>query len=171
MQHLDPNAVWGFFLKSVSGMLVIVPGFLIFLIIPLVADSSTSSDFNPFYAVFLAVIVLFLLTAFPLLQAWLTYKFYLYELREDGFRKENGIIWKRYVTIPYERIQNVDIYRGVIDRLLGLSVLHIQTAGGTVRGGSGTSPEGQLPGLSVKVAEQVRDELVRRAKHSNSGGL
>jgi uncharacterized protein len=171
MHHLDPNAVWGGFLKSVLGILVIVPGLVFVLIIPLVADLQLSSEFNPFYVIFLVVMVIFLLIVFSFLQAWLTYKFYLYELREDGFRKENGIIWKRYVTIPYERIQNVDIYRGVIDRLLGLSVLHIQTAGGTVRGGSGTSPEGQLPGLSVKVAEQVRDELVRRAKHSNSGGL
>jgi len=98
----------------------------------------------------------------------LKYHFYYYELREDGFRKELGIIWKKYVTIPYDRIQNVDIRRGVTARILGLSDLYIQTAGGTA---SGWLSEGYLPGLSQEVAEQIRDELIKRARQSKNQGL
>ncbi len=102
--------------------------------------------------------------------AKLSYKNYKYELTEDGFRKELGVLRKKYVTIPYERIQNVDIYRSIIARILGLSDLNIQTAGasGYPGGGRGYGAEGRLPGLSKEDAEQVRDELIHRAKNPGS---
>lgn len=96
----------------------------------------------------------------------MSYKYYRYELREDGFRKELGVIWKKYTTIPYDRIQNVDIYRGVIDRILGLSELHIQTAGMSGFGQWGALSEGRLPGLLPETAEKLRDELIKRVRNS-----
>jgi uncharacterized membrane protein YdbT with pleckstrin-like domain len=97
----------------------------------------------------------------------LTYYFYRYELMDAGFRKELGVIYKKYVTIPYDRIQNVDISRGILDRILGLSSLNIQTAGSSDM----TGAEGRLPGLSREVAEQLRDELIQRARQSTNHGL
>ncbi len=116
----------------------------------------------------------------PFLIAWaygvLSYKFYFYELTDDGFRKESGIIWKKYTTIPYDRIQNVDINRGVIARILGLSDLNIQTAGAS--GGSygawgmvAVGAEGSVPGLAKETAEQLRDELIRKAKSARTPGI
>lgn len=67
---------------------------------------------------------------------------------------------EKYVTIPYDRIQNVDIYRGVVDRLLGLN---IHTAGWGISGWRTFDVEGYLPGLSKEVAEELRDELIHRA--------
>lgn len=101
-------------------------------------------------------------TLLPLSFIWakLTYRFYRYELTDAGFRKELGVIWKMYVTIPYDRIQNVDIYRGILARLLGLSDLQIQTAGVSGK----VVSEGRLPGLSREVAEQLRDEIIQRAR-------
>ena len=102
----------------------------------------------------------------------LMYKYYLYEVRDDGFRKEQGVISKKYTTIPYERIQNDDIYRGLMARILGLSDLHIQTAGASVSFSKyGAGSEGRLQGLSPEVAEQLRDELIRRAKGNNQQGV
>lgn len=119
------------------------------------------------------IVPVFLIIGF--IYAKLTYHFYRYELTEDGFRKELGIIWKKYVTIPYDRIQNVDIYRGVVARILGLSDLHVQTAGASAQysrhGALGLAAEGRLPGLSREVAEQLRDELIHRAKSSKNQGL
>jgi len=119
------------------------------------------------------LMVVFLTIAF--VWAKLTYYFFRYELTDLGFRKESGVIWKRYVTIPYARIQNVDIHRGILARLLGLSDLQIQTAGAsalmTKWGASGISAEGRLPGISKADAEVLRDELVRRAGGISSQGL
>ena len=103
------------------------------------------------------IIFMFLMfIIFCWIWAKLTYKFYKYELREDGFRKERGIIWKKYVTIPYDRIQNVDIHRGLVARMLGLSDIRIQTAGAS----KDLLSEGFLPGLSEQVARELRDELL-----------
>ncbi len=94
------------------------------------------------------------------------------ELIDTGFRKESGVISKRYVTIPYDRIQNVNIDRGIMARILGLSDLSIETAGfSAIQMRRGYSAEGRLPGLSTEVAEQLRDELVKRAHQSKNQGL
>jgi len=104
--------------------------------------------------------------------AKLTYYFWKYEITEDAVRIERGVVWKKYISIPYERIQNVDIYRGVLARIFGLSALNIQTAGysgGGGRYGLLLTPEGNLPGLSVDIAEKLRDDLIKRAKGTRQG--
>lgn len=93
------------------------------------------------------------------LFSWLTFINYHYELTDQGFRKESGVIWKRYITIPYSRIQNVDIHRGVFARLLGSSDIQIHTA---CHNTNTAVSEGRLPALSEADAETMRDELVRR---------
>ena len=165
MQQLDPKAVWLFFIKFILGRFIFI---IFFIIYGLLALSNTLSDLNKSTSSFELFkwlwIIIPALFIFFWIWAKLTYYFYWYELREDGFRKELGVIQKKYTTIPYNRIQNVDIYRGVIDRILGLSDLHIQTAGA-----SGLiTTEGRLPGLSREVAEQLRDELIRRAQQSRT---
>lgn len=171
MQQLDPKAVWFFFFSSSISLL-----FLILLgtssVLMWVADISASfgegSDTLTSDSTILLLLLALLILGIGYIWARLTYHFYRYELREDGFRKEHGIIWKKYVTIPYERIQNVDIYRGIIARIFGLSDLQVQTAGGITAGSYGAFSEGRLPGLSREVAEQIRDELVRRARGARS---
>ena len=89
----------------------------------------------------------------------LSYKNYFFEIKEDEFSKESGVISKHYVSIPYDRIQNVDIYRGILERVLGLSSLKIQTAGSSIVGA-----EGILPGISTEYAEQLRKDLISRVR-------
>jgi len=122
---------------------------------------------------FITLLMIFLVGFYTCLYFWakLSYKNYKYKLRPEGFYKEYGVIWKKYVTIPYSRIQNVDIYRGLIARLLGLSDLHVQTAGMSFTGKRGSRAEGRLPGLSIKDANMIRDELIKRSQKSNSQGL
>jgi len=108
---------------------------------------------------------------FCYIWARLTYKYWQYELAEDAFKKESGVIWKKYVSIPYERIQNIDINRGVFARILGLSDIQVQTAGASAvsygRGGlAGVGAEGRLPGIGKDMAEKLREELIKRAKQS-----
>jgi len=171
MHELHPKAVWLFFIQSILRLL---PLALIFTFVAVALRwSATASNDAPRRQleivgnrfILITSIVMLLLVLFLWFWAKLTVLYYRYELREDGFRKEHGIIWKRYVTIPYDRIQNVDIFRGLIARLLGLSDLQIQTAGGITVGSYGAFSEGRLPGLSREVAEQLRDEVIKRARH------
>ena len=135
---------------------------------------SNNNDLSLGFLNWLWIIIPALLIFF-FIWAKLTYHFYRYELVDAGFRKELGVIYKKYVTIPYDRIQNVDIYRGILARMLGLSDLNIQTAGmsATVSryGARGIGAEGRLPALSRETAEQLRDELIQRARQSKNQGL
>ncbi|MFA6273382.1 MAG: PH domain-containing protein [Candidatus Paceibacterota bacterium] len=179
MKQLDPKAVWFFFFSFVLRSFVPI----IFLSIWssaflggfLVKESlNNSSEFSFGFLNWLWVVIpVYLILCF--IWAKLTYRFYRYELIDTGFRKESGVIYKKYVTIPYDRIQNVDIHRGILARLLGLSDLNIQTAGFSATVGrygvGGVSAEGRLPATSREVAEQLRDELIQRARQSKNQGL
>ena len=178
MKQLDPKAVWLFFIS------LILRWFFIVLFLSVWGSALLSNvfkgefenggDFSFSFLNWLWVIVpAFIALCF--VWAKLTYRFYRYELTDSGFRREEGVIYKKYVTIPYERIQNVDIYRGILARLLGLSDLNIQTAGMSATKGRygvmGAAAEGRLPALSQAVAEQVRDELIQRARQPRNPGL
>src|SRR3989338_4725262 len=174
MKNLDPKSVWLFFLSSAARWLIPVVIATLYIKISSIGVYRGNSPFDNMLSYYmfwiLGVFVVFLFLCF--VWAKLTYYFYRYELTENGFRKESGVIYKRYVTIPYDRIQNVDIYRGILARILGLSDLQIPTAGASVsysRYGAGA--EGRLPGLQHSVAEQLRDELIQRARQPRNQGL
>ena len=152
MKQLDPRYVWQHSLMTFFTLLF----FPLFAIILLLSDG-TPQKITAWIVTCVIIPLILLFVSWVL--AKLTYRFYKYELKKEGFRKEAGIIWKEYHTIPYSRIQNVDIYRGILDRLLGLSRILIQTAGSS----NLYFQEGRLPGLSVKAAEELRDELIKRA--------
>ncbi|MDO8469886.1 MAG: PH domain-containing protein [bacterium] len=160
MKQLDPKAVWLFSISFVLRWSIS----MIFL--SLVGLGALRVEFSFGFLDWLWIIIPALLVL-CFVWAKLTYHFYRYELTDAGFRKELGVIYKKYVTIPYDRIQNVDIYRGILARLLGLSDINIQTAGMSGTVGS----EGRLPALSREVAEQMRDELIQRARQSKNQGL
>lgn len=171
MKLLDPKSTWIFFLNNliVGFFLVIFASpFGIFLLFEFFSDGvyNASSSPVPTFSAPYVIIAVVLWAGFSFIWAKLTYGTYRYELTDKGFRKESGVIWKQYVTIPYSKIQNVDIYRGIMARLLGLADLHIQTAGMSVPTKMGALSEGRLPGLSMADAEKLRDELVDRAQQA-----
>ncbi|MBU4274506.1 PH domain-containing protein [Patescibacteria group bacterium] len=184
MQKLHPKAVWLFFFKFLFGGLVFILFFGIWFVsffsalisaLMGVKDQNIEGVGTVFFSVYLIVSIFFLVLYIVFCWIWakLSYRYYGYELTNDALKKECGVIWKKYISIPYERIQNVDIYRGVFARILGLSDLQIQTAGYSTsyggRGVRGAGAEGRLPGLDAKIAEQLREEFIKRAKGAKAG--
>ena len=92
-----------------------------------------------------------------LLVAWppLEYRHWRYAVREHDLLVQHGVLFRRWSSIPLNRIQHVDTRQGPLERMLGLSRLLVYTA-------SGVSADGSIPGLAEPVAEQLRDELSRR---------
>lgn len=162
MKQLHPKAVWLFFFSNIISS-VFCSFFLAFF-----STAFFVQNANILILPIIFVVILVVVIVLSFVFSKLTFHFYKYELTDIGFKKEHGIIWKKYVTIPYDRIQNVDIYRGVFARILGLSDLQIQTAGAIVPGSYGAFSEGRLPGLSKEDAEILRDELVMRARERKS---
>lgn len=179
MNQLDPKSVYLFFfttaLSTIAiGSFLLISVWSVLITIKNPGTTGTAMVVAPYDvwgSVFISIPV-FLIIGF--IWAKLTYHFYRYELTDSGFKKESGVIYKKYVTIPYDRIQNVDIYRGILARILGLSDLQIQTAGASAvvgRYGAVGNAEGALPGISREVAEQLRDELIQRSRQARNQGL
>ena len=162
MKQLDPKYRWKYFLHGSVSLFFLL---IVFIVSPFLfaAGGGAPIAFKVWLPLWLAILAAFGLLWFAALWTWRLFK---YELREEGFRKESGIIWKSYNTIPYSRIQNIDIRRGVADRLLGLSSLLIQTAGT----GALHHREGVLPGLSTEEAGALRDELIKRVNAAKASG-
>lgn len=84
-----------------------------------------------------------------------------YQLRADDLLYRKGIMFQRFVAVPYGRMQLVDINRGPIARSVGLSELKFVTAA------AATSVT--IPGLPEAVAEELRDTLVALAESRRAG--
>jgi len=79
---------------------------------------------------------------------------FTYEATPDTFDVTSGVFSRRSREIPYRRIQNVDISQGVFQRILGLAVVSVETAGGG-------ETEAMLNYVSEGEAERLRAEIRR----------
>lgn len=84
-----------------------------------------------------------------------------YQLRADDLLFRRGIMFQRFVAVPYGRMQLVDITRGPVARWLGLADLKFVTAAAT----SGVA----IPGLAEDDANALRDRLVELAESRRAG--
>jgi membrane protein YdbS with pleckstrin-like domain len=102
----------------------------------------------------------------------MSYNRWFYDFSDEQLRLERGIIWKKYSNIPYERIQNVDITRGVIARICGFSTVMIQTAGFSYSPNKSYMAEGYIPGVAKEEAEQIREFVIKKvSKKGKNQGL
>lgn len=84
-----------------------------------------------------------------------------YQLRTDDLLFRKGLMFQRFVSVPYGRMQLVDINRGPIARAVGLSELKFVTAA--------ASTAVTIPGLPEAEAEALRDQLVELAETRRAG--
>lgn len=84
-----------------------------------------------------------------------------FQLRDDDLLFRKGLMFQRFVAVPYGRMQLVDINRGPLDRAVGLSELKFVTAA--------AATNVVLPGLPEAEAEELRDRLVALAESRRAG--
>ena len=66
-----------------------------------------------------------------LIWLWISryFKSIKYMVSDDFIRIQKGVFWKELSTIPFEKVQNVEIHQGPIERSFGLGKVLIHTAG------------------------------------------
>ncbi len=154
MEKLHPGAKWQF---RISGYILL--GILVFfgmIIFPFMEIFNTDSIVT--IDIFTILICLLLVVIISEIFAQMSYNRWFYDFTDDGLRLERGIIWKRYSNVPYERIQNVDVHRGIIARMFGFSSVMIQTAGFSGPAGA----EGNIPAVEMKHAEEIRNFVMKK---------
>lgn len=78
-----------------------------------------------------------------------------WSLGGSSLELRRGVVIQRASSIPYTRIQQIDVERGPIERLLGLSQLVVRTAAATT--------DGTLYGLAPDDATRIRQHLLEVA--------
>ncbi|HET7673849.1 MAG TPA: PH domain-containing protein [Candidatus Saccharimonadales bacterium] len=120
--------------------------------------------FSP--VVFGGALLVFLLAVYVV--AAISYNHFFYSIDEMGFQEEYGLLNTVKISIPYGKIQNVNITRSPLDMVFGLYRVCIETAGSAsteeqhMVGGDTTKSEAYLPGVTFEQAKKVHDLVVRK---------
>ncbi|WP_113663129.1 PH domain-containing protein [Pedobacter nanyangensis] len=83
---------------------------------------------------------------------YLKFTFYLNPLKQE-FVIEKGIFSRKHLTIPVEKIQQVNINQGFLQKLIGVYQLQIDTAGAD-------SKEVDIRAISGEIAQALRQHLL-----------
>ncbi len=70
-----------------------------------------------------------------------------------------GVLTRRHVILPHFRVQQIDVFEGPLERLLGLATLTVTTAS--------AAGSASLPGLTAASAPVIRAELLALAARAN----
>jgi putative membrane protein len=88
-----------------------------------------------------------------------------YVLEAGALRLEEGVLARRLRVVPFDRIQQVDLVRKPLHRLLGVATLRVETAGG------GGAAEVDLGVVALDEAQTLRSTLLRaKAGAAEAGG-
>ncbi len=88
-----------------------------------------------------------------------------YWIEEDAVRGQAGVFWRKYVTVPYAKITNIDIRQGPLERAFHIGTINLQTAG--AGGSQGTRAELSLMG--IRQLEPVKETIRERIRTYDRG--
>lgn len=97
----------------------------------------------------ISLALLFFLLLFYII---LRQKFYGYAIREKDILFKKGLIIKKTIIIPFNRIQHISISIPFLDKIFGISSLQIYTAGGS-------NSDMNIPGLLPDIANNLKDAI------------
>ncbi|MCB9285530.1 MAG: PH domain-containing protein [Lewinellaceae bacterium] len=107
-------------------------------------------------------ILIILATGFGLgyFLRWLILKQYEvegYALRQRDIIHQHGYWWRSQTTVPYARVQHVEITQGPIAKQFGLSTIRIYTAGGS-------SSDLNISGIELDEARRIESFIVHKVE-------
>ena len=79
----------------------------------------------------------------------LKYWFYHYWLTDDKIEIKEGLFFKKNRKIPYTRIQNVNVSQNILQRIMQVATLQLESA-------SGGKPEAVMRLVTLDVVEEIK---------------
>jgi uncharacterized membrane protein YdbT with pleckstrin-like domain/DNA-binding XRE family transcriptional regulator len=133
--------------------LILIIASIAMITIYLVLFINKQLDFNSLLILLVSSVAIpYLVIA--LISAWYFSAYvrnFSYVIQKENIIINHGVFTKMRATIPYKRIQNINIVNGVFDRMFKTYTVKIETAGhSAVSSGTksrGIGPEGYIPGL------------------------
>ena len=144
-RRLHPGTIALNVIRGAPGLVFGVPAFLTF-----------ARDFELWLAALIALGLAAIVGVFQFLSWWR----FTYELTDDALVVQSGVLSRNRRTIPFDRVQDVDIERKLLARLFGLAKVNLET------GGAGEN-EGALDSVSMAEAERLRGVIRSRAAQAH----
>lgn len=115
----------------------------------------------------ITVSVLIILSLLYLLQRWAAWVTTNFVVTTDRCIYREGILTKRGIEIPHDRINTVFFHQGVLDRVMRAGTLTIESAG---ENGMQTFEDVKDPvGVQQVIYQQIEDNESRRFDHGRAG--
>lgn len=129
----------------INFFLVFIPFLVTLIVLHLFAFSEVVKMYSIYYYVlffiFFGCVFGYLLLSFPLRK---------YALRDKDISYKRGLFTKKMTTVPFSRIQHVEIDEKPISRLFQLSSLSVYTAGDS-------SDDLEIKGIQKETALQIKE--------------
>ncbi|WP_444998482.1 PH domain-containing protein [Aliikangiella sp. IMCC44359] len=149
--RLSPISICFFLIRLVKGLLkAATPG-----LIPLFAIMLNTDDKSR-----MLILIFGGILAISALVSLLQYWFFLYRIKDGKILINEGVLKKNQRSIPFSKIQNINILQPIYFKLFKLVTLQLETAGSS-------QSEVNLPGIKQKDAEELKLKILENI-HSNS---
>ncbi len=145
-------------LQALVGIIIAIAAGLLGSLGEIMNQGLGGTDIVVIVAITGAVLVLGL--AITLTAAYIYYKRFTWEITESDIIIRSGLFFKKQVHVPFQRVQSIDFSASIIQRIIGIVKLKIDTAGGSTNRGV------LIPGIKLAEAEALRAEVFRRKKIS-----
>lgn len=179
--RLGKKTFWIFFLRH-SKLFFLILGLTIWFTYNVSGDNKWSASYKEFFirkadwyispSLFMSTLWMaiagYVLVIF--LYCWVIYRQYKFMLDEHAFYVRRGIFFIREVVIPYRQIQNVEINRPYLYRLIGLAELDLTTFTNVQQEldehGKNKKHKNLLPVIDYRIAKILARNLVQRGTNS-----
>lgn len=106
------------------------------------------------YLIYGALLMLYLFQIFMIV---LGYKQIGYAFREQDVAFKKGLLFRKWIHVPYNRIQHAEVNQSLLDRTFKIGSLKLFTAGDS-------SSDLKIPGLSMADAEKFKQFVLNQNK-------
>lgn len=97
------------------------------------------------------------IVALSVVSSVITWRTRTWELTDAGIMLRSGLVTSRQLQVPYEHIHTVNMSSNLVERVLGLMTLDLDTGAASSEGEAT-----RIRGLQAGMAEALREELFRR---------
>lgn len=97
------------------------------------------------------------IVALSVVSSVITWRTHTWELTDAGIMLRSGLVTSRQLQVPYEHIHTVNMSSNLVERVLGLMTLDLDTGAASSEGEAT-----RIRGLQAGMAEALREELFRR---------
>lgn len=102
--------------------------------------------------IIIAILVIILITLYSVIITVFGFPKKGYLVREKDVSFQKGLLVFKSTSVPFNRIQHVEVNQGILAKIFKLSSVKIYTAGGN-------ASDLSIPGLPVEVAANLKDFL------------